>query len=128
MTLHMVILGNSIKFSQMSPIRQGGKAVHVIHNHLTTITLKNIESIVKDKIVKAILHPTQVREQVAEIRKQNRPVVDQQEIEATVGEIRILGVRVTIYPLSGNYPFRWDVKMTVPGVLGKMNIVSSSRA
>ncbi|HEU5383645.1 MAG TPA: recombinase family protein [Ktedonobacteraceae bacterium] len=199
-------------------IRQGGKAVDVIHNHLTTISMKSIENIVKDKIVEALLHPSQVREQVAEIRKQNRPVISQEEIETAINEIRkkmqnlyrlaenatddetiahiaermnelegqkreverlhyvlednaeetaaieeelqkfeawaeqvkpalsdrayldtasyeelrlaikILGVRVTIYPLSGDYPFRWDVKMTVPGVLGKMNIVSSSRA
>jgi DNA invertase Pin-like site-specific DNA recombinase len=199
-------------------IHRGGKSVAVVHNHLTTIALKTIEDIVKDKIIEALLHPTQVREQVAEIRAKNVPIVNQEEVEATIADIRqkmqnlyrlaenatddetiihlgermnelehqkreterllyvieddaeeiavieeelqkfeawaaqvqpaltdrayldaatyeelrlavkILGVRVTVYPLAGDYPFRWDVKMTVPAVLGKMNIVSPPRA
>jgi hypothetical protein len=58
----------------------------------------------------------------------DRAYLDTASYEKLRLAIKILGVRVTIYPLAGDYPFRWDVKMTVPGVLGKLNIVSPSRA
>lgn len=55
----------------------------------------------------------------------DRAYLDTASYEELRLAIKILGVRVTVYPLEGDYPFRWDVKMTVPAVLGKMNIVSS---
>ena len=42
--------------------------------------------------------------------------------------IKILGIRVTIYPDHGDYPYRYRIDVTVPEVLAKMNIMSQSRA
>jgi predicted nucleic acid-binding Zn-ribbon protein len=40
--------------------------------------------------------------------------------------IKILGIRVTVFPLHGNYPYRHQIDVTVPEVLAKMHIVSLS--
>ena len=41
--------------------------------------------------------------------------------------IRILGIRVIVYPTIGDYPFRYQVDVTVPEVIAQMNIVCQSR-
>ena len=40
--------------------------------------------------------------------------------------VRILGIRVTVYPTIGEYPFRYQVDITVPGLLAKTTIVGRS--
>jgi len=63
---------------------------------------------------------------VAEVRPflTDRAYLDSATYEELRLAVKILGVRTMVYPLGGDYPFRWDVKMTVPAVLGKMDIVS----
>jgi hypothetical protein len=69
-------------------IRQGGKSVDIVHNHLTTIGMKTIEDIMKDKLIDVLLHPEQVRERVEEIREKNIAAVNPEEVEATIADIR----------------------------------------
>lgn len=39
--------------------------------------------------------------------------------------LRIIGIRVTVYPTHGDYPYRYAIDMTVPEVMKKLNIVST---
>jgi len=38
--------------------------------------------------------------------------------------IRILGLRVTVYPTVGDWPYRYHIEVTVPEIMKKLNIVS----
>jgi hypothetical protein len=34
--------------------------------------------------------------------------------------VRILGLRVTVYPTTGDYPYRYQIDVTVPEITGKI--------
>jgi len=38
--------------------------------------------------------------------------------------IRVLGVRVTVFPTKGEYPYRWHIDFTVPEVAKKLHCAS----
>ena len=38
--------------------------------------------------------------------------------------IRILGIKVTVYPSDGDYPFRYNIDVTIPEVMKKLEVVS----
>lgn len=42
--------------------------------------------------------------------------------------IKILGIKVKVFPLHGDYPYRYQIDVTVPEVLARMNITSSLTA
>lgn len=40
--------------------------------------------------------------------------------------IRILGIRVTVFPSTGDWPFRYDVIATVPEIINKLAFLSQT--
>lgn len=38
--------------------------------------------------------------------------------------IRIIGIRVTVYPTKGDWPYRYQIEVTVPDVLKKLNCIA----
>ncbi|MFL5653357.1 MAG: recombinase family protein [Ktedonobacteraceae bacterium] len=79
-----------------------GDSLHVSRNHHTQIHLKLIDNVVKEKIREALLKPEVVRAKVAEIRKKNKPVVDETEIVATIAAIE--QKMKNLYTLAENAP------------------------
>jgi site-specific DNA recombinase len=67
--------------------RKSGASLDIVHNHRTQIHVKNLDEEVKANIAEALRHPEDVREKVDELRKKNRPVVDEVEIEDTIQKI-----------------------------------------
>jgi DNA invertase Pin-like site-specific DNA recombinase len=41
--------------------------------------------------------------------------------------IRILGIRVTVYPTKGDYPYRHQIDVTIPEIMKKIDVVSTTK-
>lgn len=185
-----------------------------IEYHRTNIHIVKLDDAVKERIVEILSHPTWVRERVAELKKQEKLVINEEDIQATLGNInrsirnlyalaekatdddiiaelaqrmnnlevqkrqaqamlfdleddeeerekleaeivrfehwaeavrplltdpsytpswkelrialRILGIRVTVYPTKGEWPFRYQIDVTIPEILKQLDCVNSS--
>lgn len=40
--------------------------------------------------------------------------------------VRILGIRCTVFPTQGGWPYRYQIEVTVPEIMKKLNIVAPS--
>lgn len=186
----------------------------LMHCHTTSITLSIIDQIAWERVVEVLKNPAMVRAKVAELRAQNKPVIDTESVNDTIENIkqqmqnlfalaqhatddfsieslgrmmkdlekqkrdavamlydieedaeereaveaeivkfekwvaqvqplltdptytpsyeeqrlavRILGVRTTVFPQKGDYPFRHQVDITVPAILSKMHCVTNN--
>ncbi len=83
-------------------LQKQGKGLDIIHNHRTQIRVTSLDEEVKKKIIETLLQPEVVREKVAAIRKKNTPVVDEEEIAATLASIQ--QKMQNLYILAENAP------------------------
>ena len=192
--------------------QKDGKTVDISRNHRTQIHMQLIDQQACEKVIEALQHPEIVRARVDQLRAENKPVIDTEDIEATIENIRramqnlyslaeqatddetlaslthrmnelekskreaeamlydldddaeeweeiekelakfetwvakvqpyltdptytpsydelrlavrILGLRVTVFPTNGDWPYRYQIEVTVPEVLAKVNIMS----
>jgi DNA invertase Pin-like site-specific DNA recombinase len=131
--------------------QKDGKTVDITHNHRTQIHVPGIDAVAIQKIIEVLQNPEEVREQVEVWRQKQKPVFDSSDIEATIENIhrsmqnlftlaqnatedetlanlaiRILGIRVTVFPSTGDWPFRYDVIATVPEIINKLAFLSQT--
>lgn len=181
--------------------------------HRTNIHIVQLDKDVVKKIVEILNHPSWIRERVAELKRKDEPVISEEDITATIENIRrsmqniynlaekatddetiahltqrmnalelqkrqaeallfdredesekqekleeeigkferwveqvrplltdsnyvptreelrfalrIIGIRVTVYPLSDEYPYRYSIDATIPEIMKKMDIVTT---
>lgn len=79
-----------------------GKNLDVIHNHRTTIGMHGLDAAIKEKIMEVVSQPNAVREKVAQIRQENKPVVSEQEVHDTI--IGIQQKMRNLYKFAENAP------------------------
>jgi hypothetical protein len=135
-------------------------------SHRTQIHITLVDNAVKEKIREALLHPEAIRSMVEEIRRENKPVVNKEEIQETITKLQqklrnlyalakelirfekwaysvqeamtdpsyiahasyqelrfaveILGIRVTVFPTQGDYPYRYKIDIKIPELLAKV--------
>ncbi len=64
--------------------------------------------------------------------EQVRPLLTDPSYQPSYDElrlaVRIIGIKVTVYPTKGDYPYRYTIKATVPEVMKKLyNTMSDGR-
>lgn len=60
----------------------------ILHNHFTAITMGLLDKAAWQKAVEVILDPAQVREQVVIFRQQHQPVINSDDVEATIANLQ----------------------------------------
>ncbi len=60
----------------------------LVHRHWTTIMVYILDAAAWEKALEVIRNPSWVRARVAELREQNKPVVNVEDVEATIENIR----------------------------------------
>lgn len=61
-------------------------------------------------------------EQVRPLLTNNEYVPSREELRLA---LRILGIQVTVFPLAGEYPYRYRIDATIPEIMKKLDIVST---
>ena len=64
--------------------RQKGMTTEPLHNHATRISLPLVDKVAWQKVVEIVSNPDLVREWVAELRKKNVPVINVEDVQATI--------------------------------------------
>ncbi len=60
----------------------------LIHNHDLFILAEKVDALAWEKVKEMVMHPHVVRERVEEMRRENRPVISREDIEANIATIQ----------------------------------------
>jgi hypothetical protein len=67
--------------------KRTGNTADFLHNHCINISMRTIDNAVKAKIAETVADPSFVREKVAELRKDLKPVIDKKSVYETLADI-----------------------------------------
>lgn len=90
-SMHVAHSGPALVKNGTSPVyrcrQKEGKTPQTTNRHIVQIHVPMVDEAVIEKIITIVMHPEIIRAKIAELREENKPVIDEADVTATIAEV-----------------------------------------